>query len=238
MSQILQVRLTIVYDNHAFDTRLQSAWGFACVVALDKTVILFDTGGDGATLRKNMATLCFDPAHLDAIVLSHDHRDHAGGLQALLNDSLCQTVYAPHTVAEEIRAQVNAHNYFVPVCNAPMWITGHVRMSGVMGTAIAEQALVVETANGLTVITGCAHPGIVQIVRQVKATGNVNLLVGGFHLKDKNANEVADVIAELVDLGVQRVAPCHCTGASAIQQFKTAFGPNFIPVGVGATIQV
>jgi 7,8-dihydropterin-6-yl-methyl-4-(beta-D-ribofuranosyl)aminobenzene 5'-phosphate synthase len=233
-----QVRLTIVYDNHAFDTRLQSEWGFACIVAIDKSVVLFDTGGDGTTLRKNMATLCFDPDHLDAIVLSHDHRDHTGGLQALLNDSLNQTVYAPHTVSEEIRAKVNAHNYFVPVCDVPMWITDHVRMSGVMGTTIAEQALVIETASGLTVITGCAHPGIAQVVQQVKATGDINLLVGGFHLKDKNANEIADVIAELQDLGVQKVAPCHCTGASAIQQFKSAFGPNFIPAGVGATIPV
>ena len=60
------ITLTIVYDNNAFDTRLKTAWGFACLVEMDQTIVLFDAGGDGPTLLGNMAALGIDPRRLIA----------------------------------------------------------------------------------------------------------------------------------------------------------------------------
>jgi 7,8-dihydropterin-6-yl-methyl-4-(beta-D-ribofuranosyl)aminobenzene 5'-phosphate synthase len=88
----------------------------------------------------------------------------------------------------------------------------------------------------LIVMTGCAHPGIVEIVRRAKAYGEVYLVMGGFHLGDKSAREVDAIIAELKRLGVRQVAPCHCTGDEAIQLFRAAFGADFIQAGAGAVI--
>ena len=79
------VTLTIVYDNLPLDTRLKTAWGFACLVETGQATVLFDTGGDGPTLMGNLAALGFDPRRIDAVVLSHIHDDHTGGLDALLN---------------------------------------------------------------------------------------------------------------------------------------------------------
>ena len=114
--------------------------------------------------------------------------------------------------------------------------TDHVRATGELGTAIVEQSLIVETDKGLVVITGCAPPGIVEIVRRAKVYGVVYLVMGGFHLGDKSAREIETIIADLKRLGVRQVAPSHCTGDEAIQLFRAAFGADSILVGAGAIV--
>jgi aconitase A len=54
-----------------------------------------------------------------------------------------------------------------------------------MGDGPKEQALVIETPAGLVVITGCAHPGIVQVAAaaRVQRGQDIDLLMGGFHLR-------------------------------------------------------
>lgn len=46
------------------------------------------------------------------------------------------------------------------------------------------------------------------------------------------------VLDEFRRLGVERVAPCHCTGGSAIEMFATEYGEGFIRAGVGLVISV
>jgi len=61
------VTITILYDNNPGDSdeRLETAWGFSCLVeGLEKT-ILFDTGGDSAMLLRNMRTLGLDPMRVN-----------------------------------------------------------------------------------------------------------------------------------------------------------------------------
>jgi 7,8-dihydropterin-6-yl-methyl-4-(beta-D-ribofuranosyl)aminobenzene 5'-phosphate synthase len=229
------VTLTIVYDNHPFDARLKTGWGLACLVEIGHAKILFDTGGDGPALMHNLTVLGIDPRQVDSVVLSHNHDDHTGGLEALLAAANQSVVYAPHSFPAEFKARVRQHAQVVEVSD-PVTIAEHVRTTGEMGVAIVEQALIIETGQGLMVVTGCAHPGIVEIVRQAQHYGQVYLILGGFHLKDKSTSEVKAVIAELKRLGVRQVAPCHCTGEEAIQQFKAEFGADFIPVGVGSLI--
>jgi 7,8-dihydropterin-6-yl-methyl-4-(beta-D-ribofuranosyl)aminobenzene 5'-phosphate synthase len=229
------ITLTIVYDNNPLDARLKPAWGFACLVETGQTTVLFDTGGDGPTLMSNMAALAIDPRRIDAVVLSHNHDDHTGGLDALLKVNDHPDVYVPRSFAENLKTRVGGHGYVVQV-HEPMTITDHVRTTGELGTAIVEQSLIVETDKGLVVMTGCAHPGIVEIVLKAKSFGDVYLVIGGFHLGDKSAREVETVIAELKQLGVRKVAPSHCTGEKAIAQFKAAFGADFIQAGVGLSI--
>jgi len=53
--------ITVVCDNNAHDRRLQTRWGLACVVQLQDTAILFDTGRDGSILLSNMQRLSIEP---------------------------------------------------------------------------------------------------------------------------------------------------------------------------------
>ncbi len=231
------VTLTVVYDNNPFDPRFRTAWGFACWVETPEGVVLFDTGGDGPTLLNNLAVGGMDPREVDAVVLSHAHGDHTGGLMALLNAGARPTVYVPASFSSSFKESVRARTGLVEV-TGPTEVLPSVHTTGEVGSGIVEQALVVETAEGLVVVTGCAHPGIVEMVRRARQVGRgeVALVVGGFHLSRADRGQIAEVISGLQALGVRRVAPCHCTGDLARRMFAEAFGDDFLPAGAGWNI--
>ncbi len=91
-------RITILYDNTAATRGLRAAWGFAALVEAHGRTVLFDTGGDPAVLRDNLAVLKVDASRIQAVVISHFHGDHtegAGGLAAPKGTN----VYTPHSFA-------------------------------------------------------------------------------------------------------------------------------------------
>jgi 7,8-dihydropterin-6-yl-methyl-4-(beta-D-ribofuranosyl)aminobenzene 5'-phosphate synthase len=98
-----------------------------------------------------------------------------------------------------------------------------------------EQSLVLDTTEGLVVVTGCAHPGIVEIVKKAKQTLNkdVYLVLGGFHLLGLSDSQIQRIIQQLRDLGVRKVGPSHCTGERPIELFKQEYREDFVPIGVG-----
>lgn len=235
---------TIVYDNNPYDPALRTAWGFACLVETTEATLLFDTGGDGPTLLSNMARLDRDPQAIDIVILSHIHGDHVGGLSGLLDLDIKPKVYVPTTFPATFKEDVRARTDIVEV-SGPLEIipgvytTGGVN-SGLAGSGITEQALAVETEDGLVVVTGCAHPGIVKMVRCAKeiTRGDIALVMGGFHLGGAAQGQIERIIADLRQLGVQGVAPCHCTGDQARGMFADAFGADFVPAGVGRTMVI
>ncbi len=245
--------ITILYDNNEYDERLETAWGFACLVELppasggpggvEKT-ILFDTGGDSAMLLRNMHTLGLDPRDVDVVVISHVHGDHVGGLAGFLEENHAVTVYLPQSFPESIKdGTKGAGAELVEVSSqevGPVEICEHVYSTGELGDWIKEQALVIETARGLVVITGCAHPGVVNIVRRAKELtgGEVYLVLGGFHLGSVSAAEIATIVEDFQELGVQKVAPCHCSGDVARRLFEETYGEDFVPAGVGSRLEV
>ena len=78
--------LTIVYDNNPCNEELETRWGFSCLVEGLEETILFDVGGEGAVLLRNMKKLGIDIDTIDIVVLSHIHYDHIGGLSTLLEE--------------------------------------------------------------------------------------------------------------------------------------------------------
>ncbi|MFL7793408.1 MAG: MBL fold metallo-hydrolase [Anaerolineae bacterium] len=239
LEAVEMVTFTILYDNNAYDPALQTDWGFACMVETAKATVLFDTGGNGTILMDNMAALGFDPHAIDAVVLSHAHGDHTGGLAKLLDTGARPVVYVPAAFPASFKTDVRARTDLVEVTDSIEILPG-IYTSGEVGSGIVEQALVVETGEGVVVITGCAHPGVVQMVRRSKeaAGGEVALVMGGFHLGSASRNRIETIIADLRDLGVQRVAPCHCTGDVARQMFADAFGADCTLAGVGQVFVV
>jgi 7,8-dihydropterin-6-yl-methyl-4-(beta-D-ribofuranosyl)aminobenzene 5'-phosphate synthase len=81
-----------------------------------------------------------------------------------------------------------------------------------------DQAVVVETAAGLTVLCGCAHAGAVNTldyVTQLRPGAPLALLAGGLHLGAAPDEAVAHLAGELTQRGLQRCAVGHCTGSRA-----------------------
>jgi len=227
--------ITVLYDNVAHDARLQTDWGFACLIEGLEQPLLFDTGGNGDILLRNMHALGVDPQTVRTVVLSHAHGDHTGGLATFLAKNPDVAVYLPQSFPANIKETVRrAGAAFVEV-SEPTAIVIDAHTTGELGSPIREQALVLETPHGLVVITGCAHPGIAVLVRQARATvaGDVYLVLGGFHLGEASAAQIATTIAELRELGVQHIAPSHCTGDAARRAFAEAFGQDYRESGLG-----
>jgi 7,8-dihydropterin-6-yl-methyl-4-(beta-D-ribofuranosyl)aminobenzene 5'-phosphate synthase len=218
----------------ASDLALRTDWGFACLVETSGTIVLFDTGGKGEILLDNMAKLGFDSQEVDVVVLSHIHGDHTGGLMKLLETGVKPVVYVPASFPASFKDSVRALTDLVEVTDA-MEILPGVYTTGEVRSSVVEQALVVETEKGLVVVTGCAHPGIVEMVRRAKeAVGDdVALVMGGFHLGGASEAQLDAIIADLRELGVQQVAPSHCTGDRAREVFAEAYGDDCTLSGVG-----
>jgi len=243
------ITITILYDNNEYDERLETAWGFSCLVELppasggpggvEKT-ILFDTGGDSAMLLRNMRTLGLDPRDVDVVVISHIHCDHVGGLAGFLEENHAVTVYLPECLPESIKETVREVGAELVEVHEPVQICERVYSTGELGDLIREQSLVIETSRGLVVITGCAHAGVVNVVREAKdlLDGDVHLVLGGFHLCWMNLLQVRSIVEGVKDEGVEQVAPCHCSGDLARSTFEKVYGEDFILVGVGSRLKI
>ena len=232
------LRISVIFNNVPFSDEMELDWGFSCVIRIPGRVILFDTGGDGRILLKNMEILGIDPKEIGAVFLSHEHGDHIGGVTDFLRMNPNVAVYVPKSFSFILHQKIkNSSTKIIPV-GGPKELYENIYSTGEMGTWIKEQSLVLDTSEGLVVITGCAHPGILNIVRKAKqlVQKDVCLLMGGFHLLNKNASEVDRIIRALKEMGVQKVAPSHCTGEEAILRFKKAWGKNFIPGGCGVQL--
>jgi 7,8-dihydropterin-6-yl-methyl-4-(beta-D-ribofuranosyl)aminobenzene 5'-phosphate synthase len=199
--------------------------------------ILYDTGRDGRSLLSNMRQMQLASDGIDLLFLSHAHRDHTGGLEAVLAKRPDLPVCLTSSTLKALRHRLPPGVRITEV-SAPVRISTNIHSGGEMGTAPAEQALVIETVEGLVVITGCAHPGIAMMAEEAKAQfgSDIYMLIGGFHLFRAEESKVREVIAGLRALGVRKVAPSHCTGEQATQRFREAWGEGFIESGLGAVI--
>jgi len=234
------VEILVVYDNYSCRSDLETAWGFSCLITGMEKTILFDTGGSGAMLMRNMEKMGISPEEVDSVVLSHIHGDHTGGLQAFLERKGGVTVYVPASFPDRFKEAVRSYGADVVSVREPLPICQDVFSTGEMGTFTIEQSLVLRTKSGLIVITGCAHPGIVKIVKKAKALveGEVLLAMGGFHLMGMSMGNMEKISASFRELGVRCVGPCHCTGETQIKFFERVYGEHFLKVGVGKVIRV
>lgn len=193
------------------------------MIKIEGKNILFDTGAEGETLLSNMRKMEIDPNEIDFIFISHLHEDHTGGLAGILEIKPNLKVYKPESFSGSTQ-----------IING-IWTTGP------LGNGIKEQSLIIESKQGLIIITGCAHPGIMNIVKKTKEmfpNENVYLVLGGFHLSGASDSELKIIINDFKKLGVQKVAPCHCYGDRCRELFKQEYKENFIENGVGKIIEI
>ena len=234
------LRITVLFDNTTADPRLQSAWGFAALVEHRGHTLLLDAGGDARIFGSNLDSQRVDVRHIEAIAISHAHGDHTNGLEALRSRGVSATLYGLPSFP---RGRPDPDHFRVADAAPGQELSPGVFTTGEMvdpAVGIPEQALVIPTDSGLVVVTGCAHPGIVAIVRRAVETYHapVYLVLGGFHLVQKSDAEVDAIIAEFRRLGVRKVGATHCTGDRAIARFAAAWGADFVRLGAGRVLVV
>ena len=233
------LQITVTYDNNPYLAGLETAWGFSCLIKGAEKTILFDTGGDGSILLANMKKLGLDPVEIDIVALSHYHGDHIGGLYHFLEKNSGFTLYALKSFPGGFKKDIERYGVKVIEVRKPMKICENVYSTGELGTWIKEQSLIIQTDEGLIVITGCAHPGIVEIVSKAKdlIKDDVLLAMGGFHLGGESDARINKIISDLKELEVRYIGPCHCSGNNARRLFKNEYGDNYINIGVGKEIR-
>lgn len=103
-----------------------------------------------------------------------------------------------------------------------------------------DQGLVAHLKDkGLVVISGCAHAGIVNTVKQVQAiTGedHVHAIVGGFHLTGMPQEKIDATVGALKALSPELVVATHCTGFVAQSEFAHQMPDSFALNAVGTRI--
>lgn len=237
--------------------------------------VLFDTGQSGDVLLHNAALLGVDIGRVDALVISHAHYDHTGGLLPVLDRmsprpplyasvDLFRPRYktatpAPQFVGIALSRQELEQRTTLRLSTAPaevlpgVWSTGEIteRYTFIGGSDelivpdgdgwapdryLDDLSMVVETAQGLVVLLGCGHAGLLNILRHVKQhfDGPIRVVAGGTHLMSATPEMLAQAVEELPALyDNPRLYPNHCTGKRAFDALAAAFAERVQPCPAG-----
>jgi len=248
------VFLTILYDNKSVSDSIMTDNGFSCLIESGGNTCLFDAGRIPEKLILNMDRLKADNSKIDLIFVTHIHDDHMGGLQELLARGNKPVLYMPYSYPQLIgepssdRADsdwLTLLDQYKPMVSElirkkePVAVGNIGYSTGMIEDITCEQSLIIPTAKGLVIITGCAHPGIVKIVKQAKSLikQDVYLVLGGFHLASTDPVEVNNIAQELRKL-TRLIGPCHCTGEKAMKIFHNVFKEDYIDIKAGVKIRI
>lgn len=239
----MTTKITILYENRSDNCQLQEGWGFSAFIEHNQTKLLFDTGGDWTAFSHNASTMNLPYESVTHLLFSHKHWDHIAGFKEVIDRLNPQTkLFLPKAFPRKLLKQATSHikqveviSSFSQIAPEAYSIVFHCKE----GFRLYEQVLVLKTARGLGIITGCAHPGIISIIQRVQKqfqTDEIAFVLGGFHELFTPPRKTKDIVKQFQTLNVKSVAPCHCSGDHIIRQFKDAYGSNFLKVGTGSVI--
>jgi 7,8-dihydropterin-6-yl-methyl-4-(beta-D-ribofuranosyl)aminobenzene 5'-phosphate synthase len=252
--------------------------GLSFLIETGQGRLLFDTGQTAAVLLHNLALVGLSTDQIEAVVLSHAHNDHTGGLPALLSRRPGLAVYASPDIGrprysrkEERYAfiglpvpmaalahQAELHLDADPVEVLPgLWTTGEIKErlepEGRSPNHVVphqdddwqpdpyrdDMSMVMETGEGLVLICGCCHAGLLNTLAHVEQTfqGQIMAVLGGSHLVSAEGTELQRVVEVLANrYGPLRFYPNHCTGQRAYVALAAAFGDRVQPYPAGLTL--
>jgi 7,8-dihydropterin-6-yl-methyl-4-(beta-D-ribofuranosyl)aminobenzene 5'-phosphate synthase len=99
-----------------------------------------------------------------------------------------------------------------------------------------DQALFFDTNEGLVVVLGCAHAGVVNTLRHIRQLAPdrpIHTVLGGMHLLNASEERIEQTVVALRELDVQQLAPAHCTGAGPTARLWQEFPERCRPCAVG-----
>ena len=235
--------IKLLFDSVAVDESYSTGWGLSCLI--DGTV-LFDTGESGEQLLKNMIAMNVDVNRIETIVISHEHWDHIDGLWDILRQRSAIDVYVCPQYSDEFKAKIKLFggrtiesNSFMEIKKG-MWISGEMDCL-YKNKPMPEQALIIKSKKGISIVTGCSHPGIITIIERVKEIfqrEEMYCVIGGFHLKDSSEEDILHIVRRFKELEVQHAFPIHCSGDVAKKLFAAQYGAQIYDMTVGQCLEL
>ena len=269
-------KFQILAENYAYKTQ-HAEWGFSVFIDFNGTQLLFDTGQSGDCVLKNAKFLNVPLENIEAIILSHGHYDHTGGLNKILKAIGNKKIFAHKEVftkrfSLEKGKKINSNpflkykklflsnNYPFVFCNdlikikKDLYLIGNVPLTNSVekisdhfimsidnnitpDTFSDELHLVLDLPQGLFILTGCAHRGLINIATHIKNTFNKNIfgIMGGTHLYEASQDQINHVANFIKRENIQSFSPSHCTGIEKIFTLKNIFPDIVFPSFCGST---
>ncbi len=235
--------------------------GLSCLIETDGKRILFDTGHSDLFL-KNAAVMGVNMKEIDFIILSHGHFDHGDGLGHLSGGTLLchpgcfskryrgsdKSYIGLKYSREDLEAKFNLITSREPyrisnsivfageiprVTSFESQYTSFVLEDGAPDFVTDDSALIITLPDGLFIITGCGHSGIVNTMEHassVTGTEKIYGITGGFHLKEEDRQTI-ETVNYLKNKKVTHILPSHCTAGAALDLFRSTF--DAMPVKTG-----
>jgi 7,8-dihydropterin-6-yl-methyl-4-(beta-D-ribofuranosyl)aminobenzene 5'-phosphate synthase len=104
-----------------------------------------------------------------------------------------------------------------------------------------DQAVILNTNNGLVIVLGCAHRGMINTIyhaQKISGVNEIRAVIGGSHLIGSTEERLWQTITALHELGVAKLGLCHCTDLPAISILAQEFGEGFIFNKCGSVMEL
>jgi 7,8-dihydropterin-6-yl-methyl-4-(beta-D-ribofuranosyl)aminobenzene 5'-phosphate synthase len=272
LEPVEQLAITPLVEARTTDDGLRGEAGVSYLIQADGSRILFDLGLNAqrtspSALQHNAQVLGVDLDAVDAVVISHRHPDHVGGLKAQMAHSFILPTVQLETGGTPVYLPEPLQHPMADVCvvGEPQRVGPGVATIGAISMALflmgwtPEQALAVNLAGkGIVLIVGCGHQGVHRIVERAEALFDEPLygLVGGLHFpitgsplqriagadrppwKPLTKDDEHEVIHYLQDKGLRRIALSpHDSCDWTLNAFREAWGSDLAVVTVGQQIR-
>ena len=243
------MKITTLIENLVYKRGLLAEHGLSIYIESDTRKILFDTGqSDSFLLNANKMGVKID--EIDLVVISHGHYDHTGGLSSFLRANTKAKVLMKR---EALSKKYDSHNNDIGMqCDAKLlenrveFITDITEIDcGVFIVPdipvlnredthfknfneefLDELYLAIVIDGQLSIITGCSHRGITNIMKSATDHFNLplNLVLGGFHTKSCTDVQFNNIIYFFSNNMPKSIGVCHCTGTEKYSTLKNHFG--------------
>jgi len=252
--------ISVLSDNHP-GAHTPAEHGLSYLIEYDGKRLLFDTGQSDMFL-KNAEAISISLTNIDMVILSHGHFDHGNGLGYLSGSSMIchpgcfvkryrksdHTYIGLKNSKEELSllfdlitsaepSKISEKIFFlgeIPrVTDFESQTTSFVFEDGSPDYVKDDSGIVILLPEGLFVVTGCGHAGIVNTLEHARKITGINTLygiMGGFHLKEIN-NQTKETIRYIKENKLKHVLPSHCTDLPALPAFYESFDIALVKTG-------
>ena len=279
------MKVTVLNENSVYKRNLLAEHGLSLLIENNRGAqtdrILFDTGSTD-TYVHNAEKLGVDLASVNAIVLSHGHFDHSGGLAAFphadgswpdvfINPAAFAAKYYlfPDGRMSKIRfswepnqssgleSALKMNRSMLQVADSIFAVTNIPQAESLekVGAELLyekdgeiihdemddEQMLVCDLPQGLVIILGCSHRGVInhiEYARSLFPEKRIDTCIGGMHLESASAEYRERILHYFNDLAIRQIVPLHCTGQEILWEMKRTLGEKVLVRNTGGVIEI